>query len=343
MKDDERINAVFNSWQLERFCRAFHVAAEELEVVFSGWHKISIMSSDRVFLIPRAPQNVRRLGRELSFYEWIDGRSPVPMPHLITRLRDRMISSYEIGVVSRLPGVPFARRMLDIDAHQRAEFLARLAAVTAAWHDIATVDLPAALFSRPPSPSGRLTTATWHRRVLMPGFTAHAVSFIYRFVRRLAAGRALPGMLEKETETLRLWTEACAELAALSPVLLHGDVHEHHVMVEPESLSILGIVDWETVRIGNPVWDFNFGEWGTAVCQWWSALPELRAEMWTRYLRARGLAVRRREGLNLFFTLWDLLWMVHARRTTGHIVTGTDYRTAVEIHLEKLAGVTARL
>jgi hypothetical protein len=343
MKHDGRIAAALNSWQLERFCSVFHVASGELEVVLSGWHKISIMSRDRVFLIPRAPQNARRLSRELSFYEWIDGRCPVPVPHLITRLRDRKISSCEIGVVSRLPGVPFAQRMLDVDAQQRARFLVRLAAVTAVWHHIAMDDLPAALSTRPPSTSSPLSTANWHRRVLIPGFTSYAVGFIYRFVRRLAAGKELPAMLANETATVALWTDACIELARLSPVLVHGDMHEHHVMVEPGSLSILGIVDWETVRAGNPVWDFNFGEWSTAICQWWSDLPDQRAGMWLRYLADRGLTVRHGEGLNLCFTLWDLLWMVHARRKTGNIVTGTDYPTAVEIHLQKLAGVTARL
>jgi hypothetical protein len=351
MPIDDRINAVLTEWQLERFCRVFDVAPADLEVDFSGWHKITLVSRDAVFLFPRTPPNARSLGRELSLYEWLGPRVPVMVPRLIRRVRDRRISYYEIGAVTRLPGAPFARYMPRLGPERRDDFLMRLTDAVSAWQGTSLSGVPAGLLpgsprgSRPGARalSGRITAANWHRMVLAPGSSRDAVDFICRFVRRLSAGRTLPGALARETETLERWTDACAELAELPHVLVHGDVHEGHLLMDPDSMRITGILDWETARIDNPVWDFNFGEWGAEICQWWDELPALRRRMWPRYLQNRGLAIRRVEGLNLFFTLWDLLWMVYARRKDGHIVTGTDYGTAVEIYLERLAAVTDAL
>ncbi len=339
---DDRIGAVLTPWQLERFCAVFRVTPPELEVDFSGWHKITILAKDAVYLFPRTPPHARALGRELAVYEWLGGRGPVPVPRLVARARDREISYYEIGVISRLPGVPFARCMPGITPEQRAAFLLQLSETVAAWHSMPTRELPAALRLKARRGPAGVTLASWHRRVLCAGSSADAVGFIHRFVRRLAKG-GLPGALSNEAATLDAWTVACAELAALPHVLVHGDVHESHVMVDPGSLAITGIIDWESARVDNPVWDFNFGEWGTGICQWWDELPALRLRMWERYLACRGLAATCPEALNLFYTLWDLLWLVHFRRESGRIVTGTDYRTAVDIHLEKLAAVTGRL
>jgi hypothetical protein len=341
--NDDRVNAVLTSWQLEQFCRVFGVPPEGLEVDFTGWHKISLLSKDAVFLFPRTPSNARALSRELAFYEWLGNGSPVAVPHLIKRVRDRRISYYEIGAITRLPGVPVNRFISMMGPAQRDVFLMRLTDAISAWHGTPTGDMPVGMRPGARAGSGGITAANWHRMVLDPGTTGDAVHFIYRFVRRLSAGKAVAGVLARETETLALWTDACAELAGLAPVLVHGDVHESHILVDPGSLEITGILDWETARVDNPVWDFNFGEWGTAICLWWDELPALRRRMWPRYLGNRGLPVRRVEGLNLFFILWDLLWMIYARRKREGLVTGADYRTSVELYLEKLAAVTGML
>jgi hypothetical protein len=344
------LDAVFNSHQLERFCRRFDLDPSELEVNLLGWHKLCVLGKEAVYLLPRTPPNARALERELTFYGRFSerfAREGCPaLPRLIARVKDPEICCYEIGVLTRLPGIPFARCMEDLSPERREGFLLDLTELVAAWHGVPAESAEPGLAPGRKAAATRVSLANWHRHLLRPERVGAAVDFIYGFLRkshrRLGCG-ALPDPLGEPLSVCRQWTTVLMEIAEMPHVLVHGDVHEGHVLVQPGSLSITGIVDWETARVDNPVWDFNFGEWGTGICAWWGDLLALRRAMWSRYLAARGIQLESREGLNLFYTLWELVWLVHARRTDGHIVTGTDYATAVSEYARKLAAVTAML
>ena len=72
-------------------------------------------------------------------------------------------------------------------------------------------------------------------------------------------------------------------------------------------MKITGILDWETVRIGNPVWEFNFYEWGYGIWDWRKKFNELRRMMWKIYLDKRGIKLENYEGLNVFYALSEFL------------------------------------
>lgn len=338
------IDAVLTTWQLERFCQRFNVAPAELEANFNGWRKHVILSKDRAFLFPRTPEFQKEFGRELTLYEAFAHADPLPLPRLLARVKDTAISYYEFGVVTRLPGVPFAQFFDTVSYEQFEQRLLGLVELTCQWQSIPRNELPAALPVQSGSDARRTTVSNWHEKALSPRTTEEAVDFIYRFAQRLSHPCPLPEALSHEAETKRKWLAAIGELALLPDVLVHADVHEESFLVDPATLEITGVLDWGVARIGKPLWDFNFGEWGLGICRWFEHFPALRRAMWQRYLAIAGISLSTLEGLHLFYTLWEMIWLVFKRKHQPSIViTGTDYPTAVRIYLDKLSAATAAL
>ena len=89
----------------------------------------------------------------------------------------------------------------------------------------------------------------------------------------------------------RAAADALARARALEPVLVHGDLHEGQLLVDPEPPHRLtGILDWQTARVDHPFVEFDLGEWGTALWRGHRAdFPELRRRAWDAYAGARGL------------------------------------------------------
>jgi aminoglycoside phosphotransferase (APT) family kinase protein len=341
---EQCIAAVLTPWQLERFCERFNVSPSELEANFNGWRKHVILSEDRAFLFPRTPQFLRGFRRELTLYEAFVDVPSLPLPRLLARVTDRAISYYEFGVVTRLPGVPFLQFMDTMDHERFERALLDLVDLSFRWHGIPRSELPDLPLVGSDSEAKRTTVNNWHERALSPQTTEEAVNFIYRFVQRLSHLYGLPGELASEAETKRRWVAAIGELAHLPDVLVHGDVHEESFLVDPTTLEITGVLDWEAARIGNPIWDFNFGEWGLGICRWFEHFPALRRAIWQRYLDIAGISLTTLEGLHLFYTLWEMIWLVFKRKHQPSIViTGTDYQTAVRIYLDRLSDATKAL
>lgn len=338
------ICAVLTPWQLEKLCRIFALDPSDMEANFDGWCKHVLMSKDIAFLFPRNPSFVGEVRRELAFYEQFTNLGSDVLPRLISRVKDKDISYYEFGAITRLKGAPLNTLWADISFDQMEKVLINLAEVIAVWHSITLDQLPKFLHAPTRQESKRITIDNWHKKVLCPTSTEEAVDFIYRFVSRMNTGDSLPETIAHEAETKAKWTKAMIELAELQCVLVHGDVHECHILIEPPDLKITGIIDWQTARVGNPVWDFNFGEWGMEICRWWDHLPALRQQMWSRYLEVRHIHLLTLNGLNLFYCLWDMIWLLYKRRNGGHpIPTGASYIDSVRIYLQRLDDVTAAL
>ena len=337
------LSAVLTTWQLERFCEQFGVKPTELEANFRGWRKHVILGKDMAFLFPRTPQFLKEFRRELALYEAFAHVESLPLPRLIRRVKDKAISYYEFGVVTRLSGVPFSQFIESVSYDQFERLLLRLVEMITLWHGIPRGELPAVLPVRPGAVLRRTTMDNWHKQALNVEATEDAVDFIYRLLQRLSHPR-VPGVLADKTATKQKWVAIIGELARLPAVLVHGDVHEESFLVDPPSRDITGILDWEVARLDNPVWDFNFGEWGLGICRWFDSFPSLRRRMWQRYLEIRGISLSTLEGLHLFYTLWEIIWLLLKRKERPVIeITGTDYPAAVRIYLDELNRVTASL
>jgi len=336
------VSAVLTPWQLERFCRLFNLQPSELEANFNGWSKHVLLSRDMAFLFPRNPHFLNEFRRELALYEAFAHVDSIPLPKLVKRVKDKAISYYEFAAVTRLSGVPFSQFIETVSYEQFEKLLLALVEMISRWHCIPQGELPDVLPSRRGVTPKRTTVNNWHEKVLNAQTTEEAVDFIYRFVRRMSHPLLLPGALAHEADTKRRWVAVLSELARLPDVLVHADLHEESFLVDPSSLEITGILDWEAARLDNPVWDFNFGEWGMGICRWFDSFAALRRRMWQRYLETRGLSLSTVEGVHLFYTLWEMIWMVLKRKDRAVIeLTGTDYETSVMMYLDRLDAVTA--
>jgi Phosphotransferase enzyme family len=114
----------------------------------------------------------------------------------------------------------------------------------------------------------------WLHRALDPATSADAAAEAARRLDR-------PGQLA-------LWRRRLGVAAAHGHVLVHGDLHQHQLLVAGGEIT--GILDWETARVDHPFWDFDLGEWGTGL---WRAhrrdFSQLWAAAWREYAAVRGI------------------------------------------------------
>ena len=255
------VNAVLIPPQAERFASLTGADVDRLVLNVSGWNKLVLMDADRVFLFPRAADGVEWFERELTAYRALAGAKLNVVPRLLGRWDDRPTYPFPFAAVTRLPGsVPAAPEAL----------IEQLGHAIACWHEL---DPPTLAGARPPL---RLNGAhhRWLQRALDPATTASAAAE--------AASRL------GRPDRAAVWAGRLAAAAELTPVLVHGDLHEDQLLAADGRLT--GVLDWETARVDHPFWDFDFGQWGI---DWWSRcrpdLSALWARGWRAYARRRGL------------------------------------------------------
>lgn len=259
------IDAVLIPPQLRRFRELTDVAADEpLTVELRGWHKLVVVAGERVFLFPRHTVNVGGLQRELAAYGVLEEHGVGRVPRVLGVWEDPEVYPHGFAAVTRLDG-----------AHpdDATDLFDQLGAAIAEWHEIES--LPETLRDAAP-PEDHLPHQQWLHRALDPATTTDAVDDA---VDRLGAA-------DRRNE----WAELLAAASLLSPVLVHGDIHEDQLLARGGDLT--AILDWETARVDHPFFDFDFGEWGTGLWRSHRAeFPELWRRQWEPYARARELDV----------------------------------------------------
>jgi Ser/Thr protein kinase RdoA (MazF antagonist) len=286
---------------------------------------------------------VRWLETELDVYRVFAGLDGVPLQKLVEIVEDRTLSYYQFGVVTRMPGVIFSSVELDLEPEGYERVLRELGELTAVWHDVPLDTLPETI-------KPKVFDDTWEEadfyRWMYPALSPETVDEAWQEICGLTARLVYDfddtafGLLVTD-ESRAKWRAVLAELANLPPVLVHGDVHEDQFFVRSRSdLTVTGVIDWGTAAIGNPVFDFNFGEWGVDLWRYRDYFGQFRRVMWQDYLRARNLRLSTSEGLHLFYTLQELYCA--AKREKPSIVYDTieEERRAV---LERLVDVTERI
>ena len=254
------IGAVLIPPRAARFRTLTDLGNAHVEVDVTGWNKYAILAPDRVFLFPRAAENVEWFDRELAVYELLPPDITIA-PRLLARLHDPAVYPFPFAAVTRLPGT---------HPDDASAFMAELGRAIAQWHRLPPPELPGA---RPPAHHARADTQ-WLRRALGPSSArAAAAEAAERLDRRASLGR---------------WTELLTIAARHPHVLVHGDIHEDQLLASGGHLT--GILDWETARVDHPFWDFDFGEWGTGL---WrrhrQEFTQLWSDAWAVYAEARGL------------------------------------------------------
>jgi len=330
MKDKNCIKAILIPPQIDKFCEIFGIKEKELEVNFDGWHKHILTTKDTVFLFPRNPKYKKALQKELDIYEEFTHLNSVPLPKLKKRVKDPEISYYEFGAITKLSGTAFSKFQTKIKSKQVEKFLLNLSKIISIWHNIPTNELPKILEVTSPT-TRKLSVLNWHKVALSSNRVDEAISFIIGLIQKHSNDFAIGDTTRKK------WIEAIEEIACLENVLIHGDVHEDQVLVElSDSMEITGVLDWETARIDNPVWDFNFGEWGLEIWDWSDNFVQIRKKMWSTYLKERKISLSTVHGLHLFFTLWEFTWLIKQRKEKEIAITKTDFKNSVKIYCNRL-------
>ena len=274
------VNAVLVPPQAERFASLTGVDPGRLVLNVTGWNKLVLLDSGRVFLFPRAAAGVAWFERELAAYRALGTTRLSVVPRLLGRWEDPEIYPFPFAAVTRLRG--------QVPAESGALF-EQLGRAIAGWHE-----LRPPLFARARPPRHHDTAhQRWLRRALDPATSARAAA---EAASRLGRPARAPA-----------WTDLLASAARLTPVMVHGDIHEDQLLAVGERLT--GIIDWETARVDHPFWDFDLGEWGTGL---WRRrrrdFSALWARGWRAYAQARGLdtssrpletAFRLRQALSL--------------------------------------------
>ncbi len=107
-------------------------------------------------------------------------------------------------------------------------------------------------------------------------------------------------------------------------------------------MKITGILDWETVMYGHPIWEFNFFEWGIKIWKWWEYFSDFRRDMWKTYLERRRIVLSSLEGLDLFYTLSEFLILLRPKSTLQKLIS-TDKHSSLKLCLEKIVKITEGL
>jgi hypothetical protein len=306
MNLDKSVFGVLNLEQFERFCEKMELKPENVTANFDGWRKLVLESKDKVFLFPRDPNGVEWLQIEMLAYEILKTIGEIPAPILLERVADKSISYYEFAVASKLKGISYSRIEKGISKENVTIMLNNLAKLFALWHDIHISSIHKRITERGIYDPSKYE---WEIKLLNSELMNKTIEDIYKILEDFLIKRDIEvGKELLSEETINLWTNCLKEITNLKPVFLHGDIHEDQILVRSEdNMEITGILDWETVWIGNPVWEFNFFEWGYGIWDWRKNFNEFRRMMWKTYLNKRDISLKSSEGLNLFYSISEFI------------------------------------
>ena len=136
------VNAVLVPPQAERFASLTGVDLGRLVLNVTGWNKLVLLDSDRVFLFPRSATGVEWFERELAAYRALANTQLSVVPRLLGCWRDPDIYPFPFAAVSRLPG--------EVPAEPEA-LIEQLGRAIACWHEL---NPPLLTGARPPSHHG---------------------------------------------------------------------------------------------------------------------------------------------------------------------------------------------
>lgn len=286
---DELVHAILPPPDLARFRELTGVGNVELEVSFSGWSKLAILTSEQLFLFPRRGRDTELLHGAMVCEELT--RVDVEcVPRVLGRWPDGLLSPGPFVAFENRPGTEWSILEGDADLEQMERVLRSLGGSIASWHRIDVSELS----PEAQQPFG-VERSRWVTDFLHPTRAESAVDDV---VRLLAADAAWAST----------WGRTVCQLSTMAPVLLHGDVHEGQLLVD-ESLCVRTVLDWDTAGVGHPLFDFDFGEWGIGIFAWEAEFPRLRRAMWESYRLVRGDAdLPSGDEVNLLFTLAELAY-----------------------------------
>lgn len=282
------LHAVLTPPRLARFRQATGVGSASLEADVGGWEKLALLAPDRVFLFPRPESGAGVVEREAQALDALGPLCLPDVPRLLGRWEDPDIFPFPFIAVSRLLGVNFARVGRELSLEETAALMDRLGRAIAGWHSLPPDTLPQSFPGRTP----------W----------ARILDVLHRPDDALLDAFA-PYLPRAPAAWAGVWREAVAQVAEMQPVFLHGDVCENQLLVDPHTHEIAGVVDWSGARVGHPLEDLDFGNWGLGIFRFEERFDLLRERLWESYRAVRGEALGDWRVVHLFFCLSEARWL----------------------------------
>ncbi|MHA1224628.1 MAG: aminoglycoside phosphotransferase family protein [Candidatus Heimdallarchaeaceae archaeon] len=335
---------LLNAQQLTKFCKKMDINPEDIEPNFEGWRKLILYSKEKIFSFPRDPSLIDSLEMEAEALKFLSHYNHLPVPKYIDYLFDKDISYYRFLISSRLNGKKFSKFENKINLPALEKFLVNLSETFTLWHNIKVNEIPSTIQKDSEIINRKINTQTWGNFALDINQLTNAIYYIQGVIDFWGekTNSTITTFL-LNSQSFDKWVYCLKEIVELDHVLLHGDIHEDQILVESkETMKITGIIDWETIRIGNPIWEFNFLEWGLTIWNWRKNFSTLRRKMWKKYLNKRKIRLSTFEGLDLFYTLLEFLIVIEAK-TDKHPITGLDTNKSITYLLKKLEKITKKI
>lgn len=278
------VHAVLPPPELARFRELTGIGDAPLDVDVSGWSKLALLTDDTVFLFPRRGRDDALLhGARVSAA--LASQDVECVPRLLDHWPDDPLGVGPFIALERRSGTRWPDLEDGASVSEIETMLGSLGRATASWHRVAVPDVPTPL----PRPSDVLDRNPWLLRLLDPEVSGQALDDAAQLLHPSTARRAA-------------WQSAVTPVAALAPVLVHGDICENQILVD-EHLEVRTVLDWDTACVGHPLLDFDFGEWGFSIYAHEAEFGRLRRAWWEGYRSRRGLDLPSSDEVHLVLTL----------------------------------------
>ena len=196
-------------------------------------------------LVARTDEASRSLERAASILPVIAPRVSIPIPEAGTT--GVILGGQRFLMLRRLPGVPLSAALLDSMSPAQVETTTR--AIAAFLGEVHAT--PADLAMAAGIPIGWYPFAATEDAMRDGPAEQHYVADLAALTRASLLDRELLGRLDRLV-TIHL------QRGEEDPILLHGEVSADHVLIDPETLDITGIIDFQGVILGDPVRDLIY-------------------------------------------------------------------------------------
>jgi aminoglycoside phosphotransferase (APT) family kinase protein len=256
------------------------LAGQPVAAFDSGWDNVVLAVGDEwVFRFIHRAVALDGAARELAVLTHLADRFdlPVPLPQYVGRPTSEV--PWPFWGTRRLPGRELAIAQLP-DEH-RTHLARQVGSLLRELHE--------------PDLTAQTVAAVAERGLDLPVDPMHRAdpaAFVGRTLEQLDR-MVTEGTWQPDTEVTHLLERAAAlPTPGDEPVLVHGDLHARHLLVDPATGNGTGVIDWGDTALGDPAVDLGiaFGAFAgparAAFVESYGPIPE------DRELRARALAVR---------------------------------------------------
>ena len=323
---DDPVLAVVSPPRLERFRELAGIGPDDVVTAdFGGWSKLVLLTRDLALLFPRNHDHVEPLQWELEALRVVAQAGLAEIPEVVAVWQAKEVSPYPVVAVRRLSGTILEGLLEELDADVIGHVLEQVGRMAARWHGVAA----GPLLARPPRNLD-------HREGIdaLLG-TAPRAPDPAEEAGHLRQALGLDAAAEGRARS------ALARARTLAPVVVHSDIHEAQLLVDPENgFNVTGIIDWQTARVDHPFTELDLGEWGPTIWRMHRAtFPALRRRYWNAYAAARSLPDSLGPVFEWIWCVSHALWLVRERPDAARAeVTGT-----LEEALGRVADATREL